>query len=146
MSNRLAIKACSFSHESSSFFGGHGIDIHGIRVFLAKVEIEPSGPFLVHLLVCVGGSVASSVLHFRYCTFHAQEIILQFDCRSYQPLRSVGDVERDMMFRWRGMGRVSLKYSTTASFFVSFDLVTNILNLATCSSMVVLPILSSFIS
>ena len=42
------------------------------------------------------------------------------------------------MFHWRGMERVSLKYSTTASFFVSFNLVTNILNLATCSVAVAL--------
>ena len=62
----------------------------------------------------------------------------------YQPSRSVGGVKRDMMFRWRGIRRVSLKYSTTTLFFVSFDL-TNILNLATCSSMVVLPMFLHFV-
>ena len=90
MSNRLAIEACSFFHKSSSFFGGHGIDIHGIRVFLAKVEIEPSGPFLIHLLVRVGGGVASSVLCFRYCTFHLQEIILQLDRPFVPPIEVSG--------------------------------------------------------
>ena len=82
MSNRLAYKARPLFHESSSFFGGHGVDIHGVRVFLALVKIKPSRSFL-SLLVSVGGEISSSILCLRTlhnCALHAQEVVLQFDC------------------------------------------------------------------
>ena len=81
---------------------------------------------------------------FAIALFMRKKMFCSLTAHSYHSLRLVGGVEKDLMFRWRGIGSVSLKYSTTASFFESFDLVTNILNLETCSSIVVLPILISF--
>ena len=69
---------------------------------LAKVEIDPFSFVFLFLLEVV---LPPRFCFFDIALFMCKKLFCSLIAHLYQPSRSVGGVERDMMFRWRGMGR-----------------------------------------
>ena len=150
VSRLSAFEAKSLLHIFSSFLSGHVVDVHGIRVF-GWIEIKLSR-ILSSLFVCVTASCVLGVdcpprvLVLAIALRMRMKLFWSLMAHLYQSSRSVGCSGNLRISLCRAWGSVSQKYLITASFFVSFDWFTNILNLATCSSMEVDPTSISLIA
>ena len=142
VSRFFASEAQPLLHQLCSFLSHHYVHIHCVQILWSRVEVEFPWTLFLGLPVIEGRWVPWVL---AIAPFIQRKLFWSLIAHLYHLSRVVGGSWSIRMFFWRGMGKVSRKYSITALFFANLDLVMSILNFATCSLIEEFPIFISFI-